>query len=147
MDEGEIILLDNPPESWIALVNDGVDAYNIADTGIAEHYPVHLFVKYDQMCVGGLLGYIWGGWLHVTSLWVAEAFRGKGYGTGLLSNAEQYALGKGCFGSTLDTHNKAAKRLYEKLGYEVFGKIDGFPPGGAQFFLKKIFRPLERERR
>ena len=143
MPEGEILLLAAPPESWVALVNDGVDAHNMADTGIADHYPVHLFITGgDQMCLGGLLGSIWGGWLHVTSLWVAEAFRGKGYGTRLLSTAEQYALSKGCFGSTLDTHNAEAKRLYQKLGYEVFGTIDDFPPGRAQYFLKKNLVPL-----
>lgn len=136
--EGEIVFAEHPPEDWVALVNDGVDLHNIAETGLSEHYPVHFFIQTNSgACIGGLIGSIWGGWLHITSLWVEATFRGRGYGTRLLHNAEQYALDKGCFGSTLDTHNADAKCLYEKHGYEVFGKIDDFPPGRAQFFLKK----------
>jgi ribosomal protein S18 acetylase RimI-like enzyme len=139
MSISKIVSLQHPPESWVALVNDGVDKFNIADTGLSEHYPVHLFIKDTYgTCLGGLLGLIWGGWLHVTSLWITEDSRGKGHGTRLLRDAERYALEKGCFGATLDTHSAEAKRLYEKLGYEVIGKIDDFPPGRAKFFLKKI---------
>ena len=30
--------------------------------------------------------------------------------------------------------------LYEKLGYELFGTLDGYPPGYRQFYLRKLFR-------
>jgi len=40
------------------------------------------------------------------------------------------------FSGGLDT-SFCAVYLREKLGYEVFGTLDDFPPGHAKFFLRK----------
>ncbi len=70
--------------------------------------------------LGGLLGNIWGGWLHVTHLWVASPERRRGSGTRLLQAAERYAIERGCLAATLETHSYEARPFYEKLGYQVF---------------------------
>ena len=63
--------------------------------------------------------------------------RGQGHATALLAEAEAFAIGKGCTGALLDTHNPAARRLYERLGYTLFATLEDYPPGWAKFFLRK----------
>ena len=45
--------------------------------------------------IGGILGQLWGGWLQVTFLWVAEAARGQGHGGRLVQAADLGPLGDG----------------------------------------------------
>jgi GNAT superfamily N-acetyltransferase len=119
-------------------VINGVDNHNIAAAGDSAYYPVALFLKDErEEVLGGLLGQIWGRWLHVTYLWVAEPARKKGNATKLMTAAEQYAVERGCIGVFLDTFSFQARPLYEKLGYEVFGVLEDHPPGHSQFFMKK----------
>jgi ribosomal protein S18 acetylase RimI-like enzyme len=117
---------------------NGVDHYNIGATNLPDWFPVNFVLRGDRGDVlGGLLGQVWGGWLHVTYLWVAEAARGAGHGKRLLQDAEAYARSRGAIGATLETHSFQARPFYERLGYEVFGTLDGYPRGHAKFFLKK----------
>ena len=120
------------------IVINGVDYHNIAATGHAANYPVGIYLRNERKEVlGGLLGEIWGGWMYVTHLWVAEPARGVGNATRLLQAAERYAIERGCHGAFLGSFSFQAKPLYEKLGYQVFGTLDDFPPGLRLFLLKK----------
>jgi len=38
---------------------------------------------------------------------------------------------------TLETYSFQARSFYERLGYEVFGTLDGCPRGHDKFFLRK----------
>ena len=117
----------------------GVDYYNIAVTGLRDWFPVNFVLRGEQGDVlGGVLGQLWGGWLQVSYLWVAEAARGARYGTRLMESAEAYAQARGAIGATLETYSFQALPFYERLGYQVCGALDGFPPGHTKFFLKKV---------
>jgi hypothetical protein len=41
----------------------------------------------------------------------------------------------------LDTFEYQARPFYEKLGYQLFGTLDGYPPGYRQFYLCKRLVP------
>ena len=117
---------------------DGVNHYNIANTNLPNYVPVNFVLRGECGDVlGGVLGELWGGWLQVTYLWVAEAARGIGYGTRLMRGAEAYARSRGAIGSTLETYSFQARPFYERLGYEVVGMLEGHPPGHVKFFLRK----------
>ena len=117
---------------------NGVDNHNIAATGRADYWPVNFVLRSEQGDVaGGLLGLIWGDWLQVTYLWVALPYRGRGHAVEMLAASETYARSRGCIGATLETHNPQARAPYERQGYEVFGEIRDYPPGGAKIFLQK----------
>jgi GNAT superfamily N-acetyltransferase len=119
-------------------VRDRLDMFNVGATGESTWYPVHFFVKSGRgETLGGVLGGIWGGWLHVTFLWVDDSVRGKDWGTRLMDEAEAYARERGCHSATLDTHSFQARPFYEARGYEVFGTLDDYPKGHKKFFLKK----------
>ena len=132
------IVFDQAEGAEAELVRDRLDLYNVGVTGVSAYYPVHFFVKSGRgETMGGLLGNIWGGWLHVTYLWVDEAVRGRGWATKLMDQAEAYGRERGCHSATLDTHSFQARPFYEKRGYEVFGALDDYPKGHKKFFLKK----------
>ncbi len=117
---------------------NGVDAYNIAATGLPEYFPVNLTLRGERGdLLGGLLGQVWGGWLHVNYLWVSEAARRAGYGRRLMEDAEAYARSRGAVGALLETYSFQARPFYERLGYAVFGTLEGYPPGHTQFFMQK----------
>ncbi len=119
-------------------VRDHLDFYNVGVTGVSAYYPVNFFVKNARgEIMGGLLGSVWGGWLHITFLWIDEAVRGQGWATKLMDRAEAYAVERHCHSATLDTHSFQARPFYEKRGYEVFGTLDDYPKGHKKFFLRK----------
>jgi GNAT superfamily N-acetyltransferase len=127
-----------PSEAARQFVINGIDNYNIAITGEAAYYPANFFLKDSRgEVLGGLLGQIWGKWLQVTYLWVAEPARAAGHGRALMVRAEQYAIERGCVGAHVSTFSFQARLFYEKLGYEVFGVLEGIPPGHSHFYLKK----------
>jgi GNAT superfamily N-acetyltransferase len=92
--------------------------------------------------VGGLLGRTNGGWLGIELLFVPEAFRGMGLATQLIALAEDEARNRGCHSVWIDTLNPEALRLYQRLGYEIFGELKDYPVGGNRFFLQKKLGPI-----
>ena len=138
MSDLEIVFEPLPSEALSRFVVDGVDLHNIAATGLAEWHPANFFLKSPRgEWLGGLLGGIWGGWLHIRVLWIAATVRAQGHGTRLLAAAEDFARDKGCRGVALETFSFQARPFYEKLGYEVFSTLDDYPLGHRRFFLKK----------
>ena len=63
------------------IVQSIVANHNVAFTGEAEWYPVAFFLRDENgEVLGGLLGDIWAGWLHVRTLAVVAPARGHGFG-------------------------------------------------------------------
>ncbi|MEW6269740.1 MAG: GNAT family N-acetyltransferase [Thermodesulfobacteriota bacterium] len=119
-------------------VSGRIDLFNVAATGLDEWHSVSIFLRdADDETVGGILGEIWGGWLHVTHLWVAAPLRRAGHGRALLRAAERFAVERGCTHVRLESYGFQAPDFYRKQGYEVFAVLDDCPPGHAQFFLKR----------
>ena len=142
MEDLEIVFDPLPPESLSRFVTESLAAYNIAATGQEGWYPLGFFLKSSRgEWLGGLLGNVWGGWLHVTHLWVAAPVRRCGNGTRLLQAAEEYAVERGCFAATLETASFEARPFYEKLGYRVFAALEDYPPGHTKYYLRKQLAP------
>lgn len=132
------IVFDQAGGAEAALVRDRLDMYNVGITGLSAYYPVNFFVKSTRgETLGGLLGGIWGGWLHINYLWVDQAVRGRRWASKLMDQAEAYARERGCDAVSLDTHSFQARPFYEKRGYDVFATLDNYPKGHKKFFLRK----------
>ncbi|HZR80751.1 MAG TPA: GNAT family N-acetyltransferase [Candidatus Binatia bacterium] len=128
--------------SRLQRVREGVDLHNVAATGLPEYFPLALFLEAaDGEVMGGVLGQLWGGWLHVTFVWVDRRARGRGHARRLIAAAERWALERGAIGVHLESFSFQAPGLYRKLGYEEFGVIDDFPPGHRQHFFRKRLAP------
>lgn len=120
-------------------IREPLDQFNMTVTGDREYRPLIIFVRDDaDDIVGGILGDIWGGWLHITYLWIAESLRKHGYGSQLVQTAEAQAKAYGCRGIFLETFSFQARPFYEKLGYVVFNEIADYPPGHTYYFLRKM---------
>jgi len=115
----------------------GLRSFNETWIGSSNEQPVRLVARDAEGVVGGLLGHTKWKWLYVAKLWVDERGRGQGIGTQLLTAAEELARRRGCTDASLDTFEYQARPFYEKLGYELFGTLDGYPPGYRQFYLRK----------
>jgi predicted N-acetyltransferase YhbS len=122
----------------LAVVTSGLRAFNVERIGEPAEELVHLLARdATGSVVGGLLGHIRWRWLYVAKLWVAENHRGEGLGSALMDGAEAHGRTRGCLGVFLDTFEYQARPFYEKLGYELFGTLEGYPPDHRQYFLAK----------
>ncbi len=96
----------------------------------------------DNPLVGGLTANTSYGWVLIEAIWVDEDFRNQGIGQLLMEEAERKARNLGCHAAWLETSNPGAKRLYESMGYAVFGKLSNqpghFPESHQRWFLKKL---------
>jgi GNAT superfamily N-acetyltransferase len=119
----------------------GLLAFNEARLGPSGEQPVK-FVARDSAgtIVGGILGHTRWRWLYIAKLWVDERARGLGLGTRLMVAAENLARSRGCTDASLDTFDYQARPFYEKLGYELFGTLEGYPPGSRQYYLRQRLR-------
>ena len=126
------------PEDARAVV-DGLLAFNEPFIGPPNEQPLAVFVRdADGRVVGGLLGHTKWRWAYVAKLWLAPELRGQGYGRRLLAVAEAEAWARDCLGVHLDTFEYQALPFYQRHGYELFGTLEGFPPGYRQYHLRKL---------
>jgi GNAT superfamily N-acetyltransferase len=122
----------------VEVVQRGLRAFNVARIGDPDEEPIRIFLRDESgQVVGGLLGHIRWRWLYVAKLWISEAHRGERHGVELMAAAEALARARGCVGAYLDTFEYQARPFYEKLGYAVFGALEGYPPGYRQYHLAK----------
>ena len=100
--------------------------------------PLHVMLKNESgQVVGGLSAHTYWGWLEIDDLFVPDNLRGQGIGTSLLQTAETIALSRGVRHCFLSTFEFQARTFYEKQGYSVVGKLEGYPPGAAYFWMRK----------
>jgi GNAT superfamily N-acetyltransferase len=92
--------------------------------------------------LGGLWGRTGWEWLTIEYIFVPDALQGQGVATRLIAIAEEEALNRGCHSAWLDTLNPKALRLYERLGYAVFGELKDYPVGSSRTFLQKKLGPI-----
>jgi GNAT superfamily N-acetyltransferase len=136
----EIVLQLDPEGKDEKAVLDGLMTHNEAAGGPSGYQPVAVLLKDDSgMTVGGLTGRAIYDWLFIELLHIPEAYRGQDIGTKLMAKAEEFARQRGLAGIWLDTYHFQARGFYEKLGFTVFGTLDGHPRGGARYFLQKRF--------
>ncbi|GAC1653519.1 MAG: GNAT family N-acetyltransferase [Gemmatimonadaceae bacterium] len=134
----EIPVDELPLEEDARAIVEGLRRLNVAVIGDPQEVPLGIFLRNKSGVVrGGLLGRARWQWLYVATLWLPEPARGARYGTRLMHAAEAWAGLHRCVGVFLDTFEYQALLFYQKLGYELFGTLEGYPPGYRQFYLSK----------
>lgn len=85
-----------------------------------------------------IVSFLWNG-MDIQSLWVDDSVRKQGWGRKLMQAAEEEAMKRGCTIAYTNTFSWQAPEFYEKLGYTIYGKLDGFPEGNSlTYFSKKL---------
>ena len=136
-----LVLTDAPPPEARRAILDGLDAFNQRHGGDYKLRQLAVLIEEKRRVVGGLLGWTWWEWLYVEWLFVPEVMRRSGLGRDIMRRAESEARERGCRGVYLDTFHFQARGFYEKLGYTVYGRLDGMPAGGARYYLSKKLTP------
>ena len=70
-------------------------------------------------------------------MWVDERLRGRGLARALMAGAEDEARRRGCALVMFLAYDLLAPGLYERLGYETVGVIEGCPAGSAARWYRK----------
>jgi GNAT superfamily N-acetyltransferase len=130
MDEFPIQVTDHPAETDWQWLEDSINRFNIQLTGYDDYRPLAIFIR-DRAgaIIAGLSAFSWGGTLRILTLWVNEHWRRHGYGTLLLTAAEQEALARGCKQAIVETHSFQAPLFYPERGYTASGVTEDYPVG------------------
>ncbi len=127
-----------PTAEDMARVRAGLMAFNDSQAGPAQVDRIAVYLRDSQDVIqGGLVGFMAWQWLSVELLWVEASLRGRGHGSALLRQAEAIARDTGGVAVKLDTYEFQARPFYEKLGYEVFGVLEGYPSNTRTYYLRK----------
>ena len=95
---------------------------------VQDTRALNVGLRRGRNLVGYAIGIREGEELHLASLAVEPAWRRRGLATRLLESILEKAWHRGCTACRLEVRpsNRAARALYEKLGFEAAGEIPGF---------------------
>ena len=126
------------PAALAVLAQHLVQYHRNSDGGDFRQLFALLWDGPDRL-VGGLIGATHGEWLYVEFIWVDERLRGRGYGSRLLTAAEQEAEARGCQRAYLDNSVSAAAGFFRQRGYAVCGELPDFTPGQSRYWFHKTW--------
>lgn len=139
-----ITMNDTADEEARREIHDQIIAFNNATSShhrrvrIDGIKPLNILVHdSDGRLLGGLIADTYWGWLDIDDFWLPEYLRGNGLGKKLLGMAEAEAIKRGCTAAHLKTFSFQAPGFYQKCGYSVVGKLEGYPPGSDKFWMRK----------
>ncbi len=139
--DGEIKISCDYNEEDYDFVGDQLYEYNVkASQGLLKkpEHDVHLFLKEKSgQVVGGIFCETYNFSLYIDMFWIADDYRGKGYGKAMIAEAERAGKKMGCVFAHTSTFSYQSPHFYQNMGYEVFGMLDDYPDGIKQYFLKK----------
>ena len=129
---------NHPSADDLTYISQQFRAFNDQQSGVFPSKALYLFAYGpDRQIIGGLVGDISWGWLHVDILWIAEPYRQYGIGTSLMDRAEAEASAMDVQQAYLETTDFQALSFYEKRGYHVFAQLENQPPGHICYYMKK----------
>ncbi len=113
--------------------------FNQQAVGDAQGEPFALTLQApgSDEVLGGLWALSLWGSFYIGLLVTPEGSRDQGLGTELMRRAEAEAVARGCRNIWLDTYAFQARAFYERLGFKVFGQIDGPAPMFPRHFMIK----------
>ena len=133
-----LVVEDSPPPADVALLEERVEAAAVAAAGVGEAHEFGVFVRDDDgRVLAGVSGLVWGEYCELHAMWVDAGLRGRGLGSALMTAAEEEARRRGCSLVALHAYDLLARDIFERLGYETVGVIEGVPAGSATRWYRK----------
>jgi GNAT superfamily N-acetyltransferase len=110
--------------------------------GLGGEVELAIFVRDNAgRIVAGVSGWTWGDCCELQSLWVDPSLRGRWLWARLIAAAEAEAVRRGCTQTIHFTWAFQARRLYERCGYELVGRVEDFPSGTDVLWYRKRLTP------
>ena len=137
----KIEVLNHPDKQIFEQLVDGVRSYNFEHMG-DETASALAVISRDESgrIVGGVSGRTIYKQFLIEVAWVSQEFRGSGLGQSLMQRAEAEAKTRGCLAAQVDTLSFQAPGFYQKLGFEIVGKVTGVENSPDRFFLAKWYQ-------
>ncbi|MGZ4415201.1 MAG: GNAT family N-acetyltransferase [Gaiellaceae bacterium] len=133
-----LVVEEAPAPADLALLEEAVAAAAVAAADVGDDEEFGIFVRDDEgRILAGICGMVWGGCCELHAMWVDESLRGRGLARALMSAAEDEARRRGCALVEFFAYDLLARGLYERLGYETAGVIEGCPAGSAARWYRK----------
>ena len=133
----EFSVEDDPDPLDIEVLEAHIRDEAAAAKGLGHEVELAIFVRDAGTIVAGISGWTWGDCCELQSLWVAPPLRGRGLATRLLAAAEAEAAARGCSQTVHFTYGFQAQPLYERIGYELVGRVQDFPSGTDALWYRK----------
>jgi GNAT superfamily N-acetyltransferase len=133
----ELVVEDHPDPLDVELLETQIRSEASAATGLGEEVELAIFVREAGTIVAGISGWTWGDCCELQSLWVTPRLRGRGLAQRLIAAAEAEAATRGCRQTVHFTYDFQAQPLYERLGYELVGRVEDFPTGSDALWFRK----------
>jgi len=139
MTEPKIVVTDAPDAADMAVITDGLRAYNTEKAGYDDYKPLAVFVTDPATgkVLGGLYGGSYMGQLRVDRFFLPEDLRRDRIGSRVLKMAEEEGRKRGCTRVTLNTMEIQAPGFYQKRGFTMAAKLDCNPPGVTRYLMTK----------
>lgn len=130
----------------LEIITPGDDEYEQLDNRLVGFNARHvdwqsttfqvIMKSHRDNLIGGARGIIRMKAVEIRGLWLDENQHGKGLGAQIISELETHAMKLGATSVLLDTYEFQARKFYEALGYEVFGKFR-YPNDIYRFYMTK----------
>lgn len=139
MAEAKIVVTDAPDAADMAVITDGLKAYNTEKAGYDDYKPLAVFVTDPTTgkALGGLYGGSYLGQLRVDRFFLPADHRRDRIGSKVLAMAEEEGRKRGCSRVTLNTLEIQAPGFYEKQGYTMAAKLECAAPGITRYLMTK----------
>jgi GNAT superfamily N-acetyltransferase len=139
-DSYRLVVEHSPDPADLALLEERLAAAATAAAGVGEEEEFGIFVRdVDGRILAGISGIVWGGCCQLQAMWVDEAHRRRGLARTLMSAAEEEARRRGCKLVELHAYDLLVFGLYDRLGYETVGVIEGCPAGSrTRWYCKHL---------
>jgi GNAT superfamily N-acetyltransferase len=136
---------DHPDPLEIGFLETQIRREASAAMGLGDEVELAIFVRDEGKIVAGISGWTWGDCCELQSLWVDPSLGGQWLGPRLIAAAEAAAAARGCTQTVHFTYGFQARRLYERTGYELVGRVEDFPSGtDARWYRKRLTPPREQ---
>jgi GNAT superfamily N-acetyltransferase len=139
MSEPKIVLTDTATPEELAIIGDGLRAYNTSQAGHDDYKRLAIFVTDPESgaIVGGIYGGSYLGQLSIERVFLPESLRRYRLGSRLIAMAEEEARRRGCSRITLNTLEIQARGFYLKQGFETAATLACDPPGITRYVMTK----------
>ena len=128
-------------EPWITLLRDFAAALTLIQDPTREVHVARLDGRFAGFVILVMCGAFTG---YIQSICITPELRGRGLGSRLMAFAEERILREtpNVF-LCVSSFNPDARRLYERLGYEVVGELkDYIIAGHSEILMRKTTGPL-----
>ena len=138
--EGSSMKITDLNETQVEIIENKLSSFDETYITYKMDGQIQLGIEEDDKLIGGLVaGITCFKILYVSTVFVEEEYRRKGYGKLLISEMEKRAKEMEVNTIRLDTFSWQGKEFYESLNYELVGSYENTIDGYAEyFFMKRI---------